>query len=262
MEAYRIVDWWQYEVRADKRRAEGETPIGNLRRKPHEFIPIRNRGTTLSRGMRRLNKAAWQYGDAMAPAAVGIFCELLQIAACQKAGLRGWLLDDKQKPLDCEAIADCRGWDAEIVQTGLKILIQAGWLETAPETQISAKIAEIANSAKIATISEVEGKRREEKGTEGKASEPKGAARQNWLLNIAATFPQRTAADNTTIRDIAEAIEEKAIETGNERLWDQAVGEAKRAARGRKPIALFVAAMKESRYGYEPKRRGLLARFK
>ena len=39
MQAYRIVDWKKrYEIKADKRDADTDTPVEQLRKKPHDFI--------------------------------------------------------------------------------------------------------------------------------------------------------------------------------------------------------------------------------
>ena len=51
-EAYRIVDWWQYEVTAKGRKAKKDTPMEELRKAPLEYVRFPVHGHFLSADFR------------------------------------------------------------------------------------------------------------------------------------------------------------------------------------------------------------------
>ena len=250
MNAYRIVDWWQYEVTSKGRVAERELSVDQLRKGPHLFVAVQNRGRNLSPGLRLLNKRAWQKGDAIAPAAFGLFVKLLEFAGSQGREHRGgWILDGRQQPMTAETISETTGWDQKIIACGLEVLVKAGWIAHCEfvdkSAELSTKSVKLGKSPEFPEFPENSGrliKESEDKGREGKL-------REKALLSLALIFPRQKQADQTTLRDICSQLSKK---TGAELLLDKAVVTARRCSRAHNPIARFVAAMKLPPFEYRP----------
>jgi len=107
MKAYRIVGWKeQYEVTDKGKQAAADTPVELLKTKPLDYVRRRGSGHNLSPAERKIAKKAWVLGPLMNYAAEGIFSKLLDLAKDQPAGFRGWILDEKQQPLDIKELAE------------------------------------------------------------------------------------------------------------------------------------------------------------
>ena len=106
MQAYRIVDWKRYEVTDKGKVANSETPIADLRKSGLPYVRLKVFGHRLGPAYRKLVKKAWASIPVLELAAFGLFCKLLELAADQPREFRGWILDEKQQPMNCKQIAE------------------------------------------------------------------------------------------------------------------------------------------------------------
>ena len=140
MLAYRIVGWKQrYEVGDNSKVSPAGKPMEKLRKSPLNYVRLKVYGHKLGPAFRRMTKLAWGFGEAMPPAAFGVFCKLLELAADQQREYRGWILDEKQQPMQVSQIAELIGWtDVAIIKKSLEILTDEtiGWVELKEFSQI------------------------------------------------------------------------------------------------------------------------------
>ncbi len=132
MQAYRIVEWCgRYEVTNKGKAAVGDMPVEGLKKGTLLYIRSKIYGHRLGPAFRKMNQKAWPYGAAMQAAAFGVFHKLLELAGDQQAPYRGWILDEKQRPIDADQIAYLLEWDKDVVARALEVLAgpDVGWLE-------------------------------------------------------------------------------------------------------------------------------------
>ena len=103
MQAYRIVDWWKFELLKNGKLATEKTKMGALRIKPLIYVRFPVHGHNLTADYRRMVKRA---GPEMAAACDGIYKMLVGLAGNQVREYRGWILDDRQQPLDPGQVAE------------------------------------------------------------------------------------------------------------------------------------------------------------
>jgi len=130
-EAYRIVDWWQYEVTAKGRKAKKDTPMEELRKAPLEYVRFPVHGHFLSADFRRMVKRAWNYGDLMTEACVGVYKMLCGLAGNQYREFRGYVLDDRQRPINPMQIAELLTISTTKINTIFEVLMdnEVRWVE-------------------------------------------------------------------------------------------------------------------------------------
>ena len=102
MQAYRIVDWWRYELLKNGKLATAKTKMESLRKSPLVYVRFPVHGHILTAGYRRMVKRA---GD-LAAACDGLYKALVGLAGNQVREYRGWVLDDRQRPLDPGQVAE------------------------------------------------------------------------------------------------------------------------------------------------------------
>ncbi len=133
MEAYRITEWYErYEVSYKGGAAD---PDDKLKAGKLSFVRLKVHGHSMGAGFRRMKKVA---GFEKAFEVFGFFCYLLEIAGNSKAGLRGWLLNEKGVPATDDDLAFILDAPIEQVTFALQTLIakEVSWIELVlfPET--------------------------------------------------------------------------------------------------------------------------------
>lgn len=110
--AYRIVNWKAlYEVTSKGASAKEDTPLEQLRKSAIPYLRRQVTGHSLSPTDRKLNKMAWLVGIMMEPACRDVYWELCDLAADQDdPKYRGWVLDEKQQPINAPQIAELLDW--------------------------------------------------------------------------------------------------------------------------------------------------------
>ena len=103
MQAFRIVNWWKFEMLKNGKLATTKTKMGSLRIKPLVYVRFPVHGHTLSSDYRRMIKRA---GPELAAACDGFYKMLVGLAGNQVREYRGWVLDDRQRPLDPGQVAE------------------------------------------------------------------------------------------------------------------------------------------------------------
>lgn len=103
MKAYRIVNWWKFELLKNGKLATAKTKPAALRIKPLIYVRFPIHGHALSADYRRIVKRA---GPDMAAACDGVYKMLVGLAGNQVREYRGWVLDDRQQPLNPEQVAE------------------------------------------------------------------------------------------------------------------------------------------------------------
>ena len=133
MKAYRIVEWLErYEVTEKGKAAGPDTPIENLRKSPLPYVRFKVYGHAHGPAYRKIVRRAWVSGQAMELAVFGLFAKLLELAANQMRGFRGWILDEKQQPMNAQQIAETLDvQEVQSVKRALEILCDPaiGWVE-------------------------------------------------------------------------------------------------------------------------------------
>jgi hypothetical protein len=121
MQAYRIANWQKnYEVTKDGKAASSNCSRKNLRQSPLAFVRLPVQGHNPSLTYRLLLAKAGKNGMAV----FGIFCKLLELAANQSSQYRGWILDDKQQPMNASQIAFCLCCQTSDTDYALQILCE------------------------------------------------------------------------------------------------------------------------------------------
>lgn len=103
MQAYRIVNWWKFELLKNGKLATAKTKMQSLRIKPLVYVRFPVHGHTLTADYRRMVKRA---GNEMAAACDGVYKMLVGLAGNQVREYRSWILDDRQQPLDPRQVAE------------------------------------------------------------------------------------------------------------------------------------------------------------
>ena len=102
MQAYRIANWWRYELLKNGKLATVKTKMVSLRIKPLIYVRFdvnadKNHNHILSADYRRM---AERSGPELAAACDGLYKMLVGLAGNQVRKYRGWVLDDWQRPMD------------------------------------------------------------------------------------------------------------------------------------------------------------------
>jgi len=161
MQAYRIVDWWRYELLKNGKLATAKTKMSSIRIKPLIYVRFPVHGHILTANYRRMVKRA---GD-LAAACDGIYKALVGLAGNQVREYRGWILDDRHRPLDPGKIAELLCLSDRIVNQIFEILIdcEVKWVEILdfPES-----LCKSMNNSDLSSRSQIKdfGKKREKKG--------------------------------------------------------------------------------------------------
>lgn len=135
MKAYRITDWKElYEVTTKGKPANADTKVEGLRKSKLPYIRWQVHGRSLGPTYRKMVKMAWGIGGILMEAAcMGIFGKLLELAGdWDDPQLRGWILDEKKRPINAPQIADLLDiQDDGTLQKLLDILCheEINWLE-------------------------------------------------------------------------------------------------------------------------------------
>ena len=105
--AYRIVNWKPlYEVTGRGKKATEETALEDLRKSKLPYVRWAVHGHSLGPTYRKMVKKAWGVGILMEMACMGLFGKMLELAADQGPKWRGWILDEKQRPINAPQIAE------------------------------------------------------------------------------------------------------------------------------------------------------------
>ncbi len=97
MKAYRISNWWRFELLKNGKLATAKTKMGAIRIKPLLYVRFPVHGHSLSSEYRRMVKRA---GPELATACDGLYKMLVGLAGDQVRECRGWVMDDRQRPLN------------------------------------------------------------------------------------------------------------------------------------------------------------------
>lgn len=264
--AYRITEWKKrYEVTYKGRIADEGTPLHELRIGPLEFIRFKVFGHRPGPAMKRIIRLSEQYGPWAGPGIFGIFGKLLELSGNTDRKYRGWILCEKQKPLESEGIAEILGFDEKIVSIAMEILCnpKIGWIQhieyTEPETEkqpVFREIPEHSGTFQNPLLNESENERANERLNETKEQpsrknreEPVSLVSSKTTIaslreksrmvrdmetieSIEKVFAERTAADDSCIRNIVRHVPSEKHEL--------LIQFAQDSLQGRKPIAKFV----------------------
>ena len=84
-------------------------------------------------------------------------------------------------------------------------------------------------------------------------------ARQVFLMELSDIIVWRNQSDRTTLGDIAEQLTHRQIFDTDLPLFNEAIAKARGCAKvGKNPLAMFVAAMKQSPFNYVPRNRSFI----
>lgn len=271
-QAYRIVDWARfYEVGIDGHavgRWDPVPPMDRRRKSPLRYIRIENTGhkqTTVDRKIIGKTRAA--PGEAVEMAVHGFFVEMLKLAGDQPREFRGWILDERQRPMDVKAIADQLGiFEIGTARMLLGILTDPdiGLMEVCEFRQTCAEMRKSPDEcALFKNVTEEKNNLNEEKEASDcshNVSDSKiKQAREKTVRQVCELLwinPQNPS-DITTFRNIFDQIEDRIIsgELTNQ-IWDCVVDEARDAVSHRfGKMGRFINAMKREPFCYVPERR-------
>ena len=233
MQAYRIANWWRFELLKNGKLATAKTKMVSLRIKPLIYVRFPVHGHTLSADYRRMVKAA---GPNMVAACDGLYKALVGLAGNQVREYRGWVLDDRQQPLNPEQIAELLCLSKEKTSQIFEILSNevVKWVEflefpkalhksmnrknLTGDTQIkeSGNNQEKKGSPFIEAETEdkVKDKLNEtERGVFGKNRDREGACQQEIVQPLAQPPPQPSAPDSVsgTVPDSVSASEKTSV---------------------------------------------------
>ena len=128
MQAYRIVNWWRFELLKNGKLATVKTKMVSIRKSPLLYVRFPVHGHTLSADYRRMVKRA---GPDFAPACNGLYKNMVELAGNQVREYRGWVLDDRQKPFETpKQLADILCLSEAVVSQALEVLtdIEVRWV--------------------------------------------------------------------------------------------------------------------------------------
>jgi hypothetical protein len=189
VKAYRIVDWKRrYEVTKKGRAADGNTPVSQLRVGPLDYYRSRVYGHSIGPAFGELLEKAWLFGEVNELAAFGLFHKLMELAADQKRGYRGWILDKDQRPMGAVALAKLlKTTEVKRVQGLLDVLCDSEirWLELVefPECSGIARIVP-ESCGDLYKETEVKGNKTEEDCGSGPTEEEIGLARDSCATEV------------------------------------------------------------------------------
>ena len=164
MKAYRIANWCiKYEVLKNKNPAGKtvKTKMAALMKNPLKFVRFEVPDHILTADYRRLIDRA---GPDLAAACEGLYKMLVVLAGSQEKKYRGWVLDDRQRPLnDPEKLAKLLCLSETKVAEILEILLdpEVKWVEF---LDLPKAIRKSLNSSKLDENPQV-GNKREKKGS-------------------------------------------------------------------------------------------------
>lgn len=184
---YFIRDWHtRYEVNA---KGGGADDGDKLRLKPLEFVRWQVRGRDIGIGLRRVNKIA---GEEFAPSVFGVFAKLVEIAAQEKRGRRGYVLTSDGEPMTVADISEACGWSEVVISKALAVLThdRVQWVQLVD-------FPEFREFPEIPAPYITEENRREQKRTEHK---PKIARARGGDSVSADTSPSQAEAPTTRRR--------------------------------------------------------------
>jgi len=148
-----IVEWLErYDVSINGREPK---PGDDLRAGPLNFVRLKVYGHTQSTGFRRLKSVAGKRTMEV----FGYFCKFLEIAANQKRGQRGILLNEKNMPATPEDLAFILDVPLEQVENAIRVLSdeKVGWINCKNSTQLNSTQhnTRVANFSEISENSEI-----------------------------------------------------------------------------------------------------------
>ena len=124
MQAYRIVDWAKdYEVGRKGQQLTSYIPVEGRRKGPLKFVRLKVNGLSIGPALDEIISRCWQPDTLFHWAVLGIFDKLLEIAGDQEREYRGWILDQKQKPITPKSFAKrFREQDTKLIKKVFDIL--------------------------------------------------------------------------------------------------------------------------------------------
>ncbi len=131
-QAWYIVDWFaRYEVTIKGNAAGADVPLADLKQGHHRYVRQKVNGRHKGQGYQRLAQVARTV--ARLEACMCVFPKLLEIAADDEPGLRGWIVDEQGSPATIEDLAFFTGFRPKTIETALEILSdpRIQWLGTA-----------------------------------------------------------------------------------------------------------------------------------
>lgn len=160
--AYRIVNWWRYELLKNGKLATAKTKMCSLRIKPLVYVRFPVHGHILTANYRRMVKRA---GD-LAAACDGVYKALVGLAGNQVREYRGLVLDDRQRPLDSGQVAELLCLSEKKVSQIFEILTddEVKWVEV---LDLPESLCKSLNSNDLSDASQIKksGKNKEQKGS-------------------------------------------------------------------------------------------------
>lgn len=162
-QAYRIVNWWKFEMLKNGKLATAKTKMAALRIKPLIYVRFPVHGHILTADYRRMVKRA---GPDLAAACDGLYKMLVGLAGNQVREYRSWILDDRQQPLEPDDVAELLCLSKEKVTQIFEILMdgKVKWIEFVafPES-----LHKSLNSNDLSGVSQIKksGNNQEEKGS-------------------------------------------------------------------------------------------------
>lgn len=281
MNAYRIKDWWQYEVTEKGHQASAETPIEKLRKRPLLYVRKPVSGHNLTPIWRQLTAAAYTAGRLREMACHGLFDKLLDLAASQDRQFRGWILDHKQQPMTAESINDLLNLSApKLITECLEILCsqKVGLIELLEFPELSRNCREFpADPGRLYNETENESKvkksKEQIKTTDSDLKNPDSddsdsdptektidqlkshrTEMQKFAFKLPAIIPVRTKSDKTCFVNIARHLFEIAKKQNSCDCFDKALEIARSPGTlgAENPAAYFVNECKKT-FGFEKK---------
>ncbi len=235
---YFIRDWHtRYEVNA---KGGGADDGDKLRLKPLEFVRWQVRGRDIGIGLRRVNKIA---GEEFAPSVFGVFAKLVEIAAQEKRGRRGYVLTSDGEPMTVADISEACGWSEIVISKALTVLThdRVQWVQLV-------NLPEFREFPEIPAPYITEENRREQKRTEHKPKIARARGGTSVSADASAsevedptprrrrTTPATPPAPTTRTQGTAEPVE-KSPETGQGSTNSSAAGSIHHHAGKIAPVA-------------------------
>jgi len=126
-QAYRIVHWWKYELLKNGKLATAKTKMSSIRIKPLIYVRFPVHGHSLTADYRRMVRRAGE----LAAACDGVYKALVGLAGNQVREYRGWVLDDRQRPLNPGQLAELLCLSERKVNQIFEILLdrEVKWIE-------------------------------------------------------------------------------------------------------------------------------------
>jgi len=275
MQAYKIVDWVrQYEVtvgnHAVDKYCEELPPVEKLRKSPLPYVRVENTGHGITPTAQEIIDKCPAIKGMFEMAVWGLYGKLLILAANQPRGFRGWILDQKQRPMHAQQIGRTLGiFCTESLNRAIGILTspEVGLLELCEFRQTCARLrnnAQDCASFKKETESESDTKQEKDSrcapvDSDSAIAEAREAGLKRTIANLferRANFNPKTRqgrANNTTVKDIFDQLE-TAVRSGTKttEIFAAVADEARTASK----MSHFVTVMESEQFGYVPEKRG------